>query len=218
MAGTPGANPLHGGRTLEVGTVGFLGEPTALGLALAFGAANRLGAIDLVVGIAPVGEENGIAVQALTRAGPWRHSGAKKIQAPRQPNSVDAPGAVRSEEDGGRTKKRFVEAFRRKPTKKITRFSDRPFHTVFIPASAAGVPARIQPRTPFQVGAPGVTSKWQPEGGVDALGEPDVEELVCRTRVQGHDGGDDPTAVQLPRVFDIELAEKDPELKEAYGF
>lgn len=136
MAGTPGANSLHGGGTLEVGTVGFLGEPTALGLALAFGAANRLGAIDLVVGIAPVGEENGIAVQALTRAGPWRHSGAKKIQAPRQPNSVDDPGAARSEEDGGRTKKRFGEAFRRKPTKKIPRFSDRPFHTVFIPASA----------------------------------------------------------------------------------
>ena len=86
MAGAPGPNPLHGSGALEVGAVGFLGEPATLGLTLADGAANGLGAINLMMRIAPVREEEAGAVETLARGATQGHRTAKKIQAPGKPN------------------------------------------------------------------------------------------------------------------------------------
>lgn len=63
---------LHSGRrrrTLEVRSVGTLGEPPGLRLAPAFLPASRLGAIALVTQITPIRQEDAFAVQTVPRVG-----------------------------------------------------------------------------------------------------------------------------------------------------
>ncbi len=137
MAGAPGPNPLHGGGALEVGPVGFLGEPATLGLTLADGAANRLEAIGLVVGIASVGEEEAGAVEAVARGTTRGHRTAKKIHPLDKPNPYEGSGSRAWGKKTGEERRRdwlkpFEENRRRRlpgfQTGRFTRFSSRPPH------------------------------------------------------------------------------------------